>query len=52
MKHLYLFLPFTLSLLLGACMTPLQGPDRSLSKPGAQNKFRVSIEPRVSTAND
>jgi hypothetical protein len=48
MKHLLLFLPFSLSLLLGACMTPPpQNLDLSLSKPTAQNKYRVSIQPMV-----
>jgi len=37
----------SLSLLLGACMTPPQHLDLSLSKPSAQHKYRVSIQPMV-----
>jgi hypothetical protein len=49
MKHLLLFLPFSLTLLLGACMTPPQNLDLSLSKSTAQNKYRVSIQPMVAS---
>jgi YtkA-like len=44
MKH-RLILPLLTGLLLSACMTPPQNLDLSLSKPTAQNKYRVSIEP-------
>jgi hypothetical protein len=47
MKHLLLFLPFSLTLLLGACMSAPQNLDLSLSKTTAQHKYRVSIQPMV-----
>ncbi|KQV60776.1 Auxin-binding protein [Pelomonas sp. Root1217] len=47
MKH-HLASPLLLSLLLfSACMTPPQNLDLSLSRPTAQNKYRVSIQPMV-----
>jgi len=47
MKHHNLLLPLSLSLLLSACMTPPQNLDLSLSKPTAQNKYRVTLQPMV-----
>lgn len=45
--HLAFLLPLSLGLLLSACMTPPQNLDLSLSKPTAQNKYRVTIQPMV-----
>jgi len=48
MKHsLALLLSLLLCLQLGACMTPPQNLDLSLSKPTVQDKYRVTLQPMV-----